>query len=320
MVLGKKAVVFTLIAILISVFLFLLYASEYTPKENSMLPVVKNRVRILDRFNENFVQYSSEAIDVSSFKAMKGMAEYAGAHGFFANFNSAFLECVKNGTLEGGIDSCPGMENGTLPYWLDQITNMSQDKLGINISYNLFSIWVTQQVPFQMQVSVNLHYEIEDIFAKVNRTITLNRLVNIEGLPDPLYEVWGSYNSLIKEAPTRDDQWNNDTLYFMVYNRTYRYHTDAPSFMTRFEGHLDNSSCCGIESMVNPTEALGAYQNKSFVDYLFWNDTAFCGGIPPQIVYTVSGAYPAYDPKFRLEPRHLAAYNIGSDKWVSGCS
>ncbi len=318
MVLGKKAVVFTLIAILISAFLFLLYASEYTPKENSLLPVVKNRVRILDRFNENFLQYSSEAMDISSFKAMSGMAAYADTHGFFANFESSFLECVKNGTLNSGLDPCPGMENSTLTYWLDQITNLSQSELGINISYALLSMQVTQPFPFQVKVSVNLHYNIEDIFARINRTITLNKLVSIEGLPDPLYAVLGSYNNSIKPTPTRDDKWDNDTLYWMIYNRTYRYHTDAPSFISRFEGVLINSSCCGIESMVNPDEALGDYQNKSFVDYLFWNNTAFCGGIPVQVVYTVT--YPAYGPKFRLEPRHLAAYNIASDKWVSGCS
>ncbi|MEK6963090.1 MAG: hypothetical protein AABX70_01590 [Nanoarchaeota archaeon] len=316
MVLGKKAVVFTLIAILISVFLFLVYANEYTPKENALLPVVKNRVRILDRFNENFLQYSLEAIDISSFKAMNGMVAYAESHGFFASFESSFLECVQNGTLEG--DPCPDMVNNTLPYWLDEITNRSRDKLGINVSYEILGIQTKQSVPFQVEVSLEMHYEIRDIFAIINRTLVLKRLVGIEGLSDPLYAVLGTYNNTIKATSTREDKWDNDTLYFMIYNRTYRYHTDAPSLISRFEGQLVNSSCCGVESMVNPNEALGFYQNKSFVDYLFWNSTAFCAGIPVQIVYKIN--YPSYDPKFRLEPHHLVAYNIGSEKWVSGCN
>lgn len=317
-VLNKKGVVFTLIALLISIFLFLLYASEYTPKEDSLLPVIENRIRILDRFNENFVQYSLEAMDVSSFKAMNGMSMYAESNGFFADFAASFSECLQNGTLNNGIDLCPDMENNTLPYWLNQITNMSRERLGINISYNVSGLQVKQPLPFDVEVSLSMHYEVEDIFARINRTIVLKRLVNVNGLSDPLYAVAGTYTNPILATPIRDDQWNNDTLYFMIYNRTYRHHTDAPSLINRFEGVLMNSSCCGIESMVHPGESIGEYENKSFVDYWFWNSTEFCGGIPPEAVYKVS--YAAYDPKFRLDAQHLAAYNISSDKWISACS
>ena len=142
--------------------------------------------------------------------------------------------------------------------------------------------------------------------------------MGIEGLQDPLYAVLGSYDNTITQSIIRDDRWNNDTLYFMIYNRTYRHHSDAPSLIQRFQGLFSNSSCCGVESMIHPDESIGDYQNKSFVDYLFWNNTAMCAGVPPVIVYKID--YPAYNPKFRLEPRHLIAYNISSTKWISGCN
>ena len=317
MVLNKKAVVFTLIAILITGLLFLLYAIEYSPKEDAMLPVVTNRIRILDRYNENFLKYTLEAIDVSSFKAMNGMAAFADTNGFFSAFEPAFVECVLLGTLNVGADICPDMENGTLPYWLNQTINLSQEKLGINVTYEILGLTVNQPLPFEVQVEISLHYEINDLFAKVNRTTTLKRLVRIEGLPDPLYLVSGTYNSTIQATSTRDNEWSSTTLLRMGQNHTYRFHTDAPSFLYRFVGNISNSSCCGIESMIDPDQSIGVFQNKSFVDYLFWNDTQMCGGIPPPTVYTIDD--PSFSPKFRLEPRHLAAYNISSDKWIGGC-
>ena len=316
MVLNRKGVVFTLIAILISGFLFILYATEYRPKENSLLPVITNRIRILDRHNENFVKYTLESMDISTYKAMNGMIAHIDDHGFFPDFESAFTECVQNGTLNDGVDVCPDMANGTLPYWLNETINISRNRLGFNVTYTIQGIRISQPLPFQVQVEVDLHYEVWDVFATINRTVSLRRLVSIEGLMDPLYVGSGTYNNSIAAAPTRDDAWNVGTLHLMIENRTYRHHTDAPSFLLRFEGSLLNSTCCGIESMIHPAE-VGAFDNRSFVDFLFWNETELCGGIPPQIVYKIDD--PRYDPKFRLEERHLVAYNISSDQWISGC-
>jgi len=62
-------------------------------------------------------------------------------------------------------------------------------------------------------------------------------------------------------------------------NMTYRYEPKAPSFLMRLQDDASNSTCCGIESFINPamvSEMGLSQESESYVDYCYFSPYETC--------------------------------------------
>ncbi len=91
----------------------------------------------------------------------------------------------------------------------------------------------------------------------------------------------------------------------MIKDRTYRHTEISPSFLMRLVNNTANSSCCGIESLVNGS--FGVY-DRSYVDYLFFNNQTICSDTDLYNYSSISDSVEA--DGFKLDIAHEDLYNV----------
>ena len=74
----------------------------------------------------------------------------------------------------------------------------------------------------------------------------------------------------------------------------------------RFTNTISSSSCCGIESLVNPNKISPSDQRESYVDYLFWSHR-FSNDCTQ--LYNINGLWDEFS-FFKLELDHVVRYNV----------
>ena len=85
--------------------------------------------------------------------------------------------------------------------------------------------------------------------------------------------------------------------------------------LMRFTNAITNSSCCGIESMVNPNKVNPSDQIESYADYHFWSHK-FANNCTQ--LYNITGLWDEFR-YFKLDFEHVARYNITAQDAVRTC-
>jgi hypothetical protein len=80
----------------------------------------------------------------------------------------------------------------------------------------------------------------------------------------------------------------------------------------RFYDDISASSCCGIESLVNPNNDVITGKDVSYVDYKYWSTTGNCND-PSYSIYSVTGISNNGFLNFKLDFDHVAKYNLLAD-------
>ncbi|MDP7244467.1 MAG: hypothetical protein QF568_03920, partial [Flavobacteriales bacterium] len=88
----------------------------------------------------------------------------------------------------------------------------------------------------------------------------------------------------------------------------------APSFLMRFYNDISASSCCGIESLVNPNNPSISNKDVSYVDYLYWSSVENCAN-PPYTLLRVDKIHTEF-PNFKFDLNHLAKYKLSADEQI----
>jgi hypothetical protein len=328
---NKKGVVFTILAIAIAVFFTLVFSARIEKPIDYKTEVLETRINVLSDYLNNFYDYAESAASVSGYSALKGIiTDLNDMKALGIYFNPNFEEQYTNCTLIGNLTSsekCPNMINKTITYYLDNIKDIVEDKLIIKSNYTINSINVTQVEPFSVELTLNISLDINDSYANLSDTRVIVSSVSIQGLLDPLYLIYGTYNQTIdrttipKSGGEVGAQWNYTDLQQLYNNHEYKQALNGISFINRIKGDLSPPpSYLGIESFVNLTNpgviaklAASPYpQNYSLVDYLFWTDnTRSCKNDIMQInndsIMNSSG-----NPtiKFQLDQDHMNTFVI----------
>lgn len=337
----KKGIFFTLIAITIMALFILIFTPQADVSLEKDEKSVAARISSIDNYvNDLQNRYLEDTLRASTYKAILSMIYYMNATGnYMADLDSAFYEVILNGTIidppgsgnHENIDSIIGrkiMENSTLSNWSDKITLIAMDALNVNTTIKVVNASVYQNKPWEIYSKIDLNLSVYSSVAQWNKSISVITAISIEDFLDPYYlvntrGVDASYANQIKESGLQFSQWNISHVREHLRNGTYVHwqDSDAPSFLMRFTNTISNSSCCGIESLVNPNKIAPSDQSESYADYLFWvhkfnkNCTQIFNITNP---LTEGGVWDEFR-FFKLDFNHVTRYNITSNDAVVNC-
>lgn len=289
MAVGKKAIVFTLMAIVISSVLVVSGGALRGQAQSQELNPEIIRVKIIDGLIGAFFSYANGALRTSTHAAFTELSIALGEQSDenfilyyedFDEFQTNLQRCTLGQTGEFPLEiggspigySCPG--NISFPALLDEFRLLVLDTMNANITYTLQSetFSVSEEIPFEAIVTLTIDVHVSDAFAEwdlPNQNITV--YVPLEGVQDPLTSKLAN-NALFADIvppgfepytfeKTNITQWNLTTTIEMLNAKTYRWQqvsTIAPSILDRYIGDLDNSTCCGVEAFIDGTHLTSA--------------------------------------------------------------
>jgi len=166
---------------------------------------------------------------------------------------------------------------------------------------------------------LSINFTVKSNVAEWRKTATVSTTMSIEDLHDPYYLVNTNkaYTNQVKKSSVEFDQWNIAKVREHLRNGTYVYwqNSEAPSFLMRFTNTITNSSCCGIESLVNPNKVSPSDQIESYVDYLFWTHR-YANNCTQ--LYNITGLWDEFK-FFKLDISHVVKYNTTAQDAMGSC-
>ena len=311
MAMNKKGMFFTVLAIAFIIVFIFAFTFKVGSRLTNQMQITEARVSSINEFILDLERDTERGLYISSYRALLAIEEYIVNQGEFVNdVNSAFQELLINGTLNGTTPSL--IESSTFTQWTSQVSSEG-DNFNLNINITPEEVSIAQKDPWNVEVSVDLNYFIEDEAqtSKWDYTKTINTTISIINFEDPLYVVnsLGRLTNTIQESPFEGNytyqitgDWYTDNFVEHINQSYYAENPNAPSFLMRFENNI-NASENGIESMVNLKKVsdfgLTVDTDASIVDYLYWNNDN-------------SGNYRVNDTVswIKLDLTHLSRYNL----------
>ncbi len=297
---NKKAVVFTIIAIMaVSVLLMYTRPISYVTLENR-IPVIKNRVMTInDFFRELSSSYTENVVKTASQRAIKSYIDYLNTDNFpakprgFASNLDDFLANVKalavNGTDKNQVNislapyNINYMEGYTVNHQLSQLKSVSKAYMMINTSVNISNLMFFQNNdtgPWRVGANYTVIVETNDSMASWNMTGDRSVDFDINGFEDP-YILLNTLGFAKMINATNFTLWNRTNFEKYINGSSYKAEQAGISFIARFYNDINGSDpCCGIETVLPKDDAFkldsGDYYNRSFVDYCYFNN--YCPG------------------------------------------
>jgi hypothetical protein len=301
---NKKAIFFTIIAIVLISLFIASFSLFYVMKDRSS---VNKRVDTMNNFIFSLNQDISRQGYISGYRALLSLQDYISSSGeYLDNAEESVREATVNGTVNGQISNL--MEGYTLPELNIRISDFAK-KMNLDATYTLKNVSIKQEDPWNIiiEIEIELYFEDKSQIASWNKTEKIISKIEIIDFEDPLYVI--NTNGFIANKIKMVDNFtfvegtNVSNLLRHVNKSAYIASELAPSFLDRLEGKLSPNPN-GIESLVYLPDlsAQGlTIKEKSVVDYIYFSDqnpTSFrISGMPDW---------------FRLDDEHLEKYGAGS--------
>jgi len=325
MSINKRGIFFTFIAITMMAVFILVFTPQADISLQKDTQAIGARISSIDNYiNELESSYFETALRATTYKTILSLIFYMNQTGsYITNLDSAFSEVVLNGTIDNvPIDTITGkeiMKNNTLANWSNKIIETSKEALNVNTTITIIDTSIFQTKPWNIDSSMRVNFTVKSNVAEWEKIAVITTTISIEGFHDPYYLVntAGTYTNQIKKSTVEFNQWNIAKVREHLRNGTYVHWQDydAPSFLMRFTNTTTNSSCCGIEFLVNPNKISPSDQRESYVDYLFWSHK-FANNCTQ--LYNITGLWDEFS-YFKLDLDHVARYNITAQDAVVTC-
>lgn len=329
---SKKGIFFTFIAVT----LMAIFIVVYTPQADITLQkdtqAVKVRIDVLDNYLKDLEKsYFETVAKATAYKTMLSLILYMNSTGkYVTNFDTAFAEVFMNGTINNvpidSITKAKIMDNATLSNWSKRIIETAKDTFNVNTSIQINNVTVNQTKPWNIDTKLSMNIAITSDVARWKReNVTVKTSISIEGFPDPYYLINtnGQYHNEIKKSSVEFNKWNISHAREHLRNGTYVHwqNSESPNFIMRFVNDTGNSTCCGIESFINPNKVSPSDQTESYVDYLFWahkykDQCSLLSNITNPA--TGQGLWDEFR-YFKLDSDHVIRYNITSEYTSAAC-
>jgi len=274
MVLNKKAVFFTLLAIAI-LSLFLISYSIYYASENRKS--INKRIETMNNLLFSLEKDLQRQVYIAGFRSIfifeKKITETGSP---ISDVNSSFQELFFNGTLYGIQEQL--MQDVRFSDIQNSLSNRAR-KINVEISLTEPKVYIIQENPWQIKIKLETQLFAKDRgeLAFWNKTEITSAFISIENFEDPLYMI--NTNGLVTNKINRTNYepfvsgTNVENLTKHLENSYYINSILAPSFLDRLEGKT-NANANGIESLVYlpKLSAQGiSIQDKSSVDYIYFS-------------------------------------------------
>ena len=310
---SKKGIFFTFAAIVLALVILVSATIYNDTRPEDKMQAVEIRINTMDSFVKEIDEGIEKVIFIVGSRSLLGLEDYMMKHGKFFNdaaaetpsLSSAFEEAFRNGSVNSewmGI-----MENTTFLNWTKKM-KIQANKTGIIMEFTVNDVAITQLQPWKVEIALDLEIEAKDAKKTASWSIekVFKRSINITGFTDPLYLVNnnGLVNNTIRITPVNPAE-SSSKLNTHLISSYYIEHTDAPSYLMRFENNLASSSK-GIESLVNSQKLIDKglpAKDRSAVDFIYYG---------AQATTNCKVKNPSYD-WFKLDnspnPNHKDFYN-----------
>ncbi len=280
--LGKKGVIFTILALLLSTIIIgLFFSFKDVPLDNNVQNV-QMRIKHINSYIEQVEEYVKDSTKSSAINALDfAINEMINRSAYYSDFDQGIDSCMRTGLMATPGNSeqlmaCP--EEAILQNNIQVIEDFAEEHLTIPSDINIEQVSLVQTSPWQITFIINYSVLVQDTYASWNSTKTTNQTISIIGLNDPTYWIvdptLSSYKYLntIKQAENQG-LWLEEPsiINFLTVNKIYFKYEQGPSFLNRLRGNMSNSTCCGIASVVPPLDSFYA-DELSHLDYIFWKN------------------------------------------------
>lgn|SRR3989338_4077352 len=313
---NKKGIFYTIAAIAITIVIILTYSAYSAYRLSDKMEVVQTRVETVNFFIKDVEIDIKKGVFIAGMRTLLSFNQFIAANGsFLDDVNERFNEAFLNGTVNKTQLSL--MKDSTFTDWANKIS-AEANKIDIKINYTINGIKINQSDPWSVDVGLNITLNISDKRGTSSwlRNRYLIKSIGIIGFEDPLYVVnsKGRVTSAIIQTNITQFVINGkaDNLLTHMNNSYYMAHNDTPSFLMRLQGDLGNSTCCGIESLVNlekfQKQGL-AIKDRSIVDYIYFGTKStvnFRVNNTPEW-FKIDGTLPAPGPS---KGEHLDVYQV----------
>ena len=289
MELNKKGIFFTFAAIALSIIIILSFNVYTDYRLNDQMGPIEIRIDTMNNFIKDLENDIGNAIFIAGFRSLLSLEDYMMDHDEFFNavdtptLANAFDEVFRLGTIQygTGTEKMLLMNNNTFLNWTDRM-KLQSTRTNIKLEFNIDSVTISQSDPWLVDIKVNLDIDIQDNKNTASWTINnkdytkkinITSLTGVKKFVDPLYLV--NNNGLVNNTitiTTVPDFSSSANLNTHLINSYYIEHSDAPSYLMRFENNLGSSSQ-GIESLVNSQKLIDkgvTTYDRSAVDYIYY--------------------------------------------------
>lgn len=331
-----KGVLFSIISVVISTFIVLLFWSSTASPITHTTSAVEARVEVLDHYLDTWDSYVEDATDITAREVLISLtsdipAQGVGSYAFYTEeqIENNISSCLLYGAYSfNSVSSVPCFSSGvnsSLLRKLDAFVNLTRDEVGIDMNYTLASaVTISDWAPFEIMLNFTLNYTVtDDVFATWNRSQRYAVVVNVEQLPDPLFAYYGdaymevdAAERFLYQYPKPRDLLALGDVEMLIANYSYVENVGmGPTYLQRLRGitsdsveAFDPDTRAGFETYVipeNTSTASGTWQNRSFAAHQVFSQTddLLCGNQTLKI----SGL--SYTT-FRLDPARLARLNF----------
>ena len=330
---NRKGIFFTFIALTMMAIFILIYSPQGDLSLQKDTQAARTRISAINNYVGSMeTDYLQTVLRASAYKSLLSLSLYINSTGKFPkNLDSVFYEIITNGTVDNvPIDSITNkkiMENNTLTDWNTKIISAANDAYNVNTAIWIKNVSIYQTDPWSVKSILIINFTVTSESAEWTDTnISILSQADIEGLYDPYYlgNTNGQYSNRIKRSSVSFDKWNISKVREHLRNGTYVHwsKSEAPSLLMRFTNDSTNSSCCGIESLVNPNLLNPSDQIQSYVDYLFFNSS-----LAGECTLLFNITNPAASKPglwdefkyFKLDSDHKGRYNISDIDTITAC-
>jgi hypothetical protein len=182
----RKAQVYSLIALLLSIPVMLFIAYYVTESQNikysSLEKVLADQIHEVEKSVENdYVQ----AMSISGKRAFLAASDFVISNGTYLDDSSQRMEeLMADGTLYGAEVMI--MHNNTLPEWADKIQNMD---IGFNVEVSYSNPAVTDGEGLDALLTTDLVINVSDRFGvgSIEKDVEKEAVISLIGLEDPIF-------------------------------------------------------------------------------------------------------------------------------------
>lgn len=225
MVLNRKGIFFSIISVLLSTFIILIFSSMLADTLDREAQVSSIKVRNINDIVQDLDLYAGAALDSSTFFSLEALIQNHVEEGAFSSSRYQLEQCLLNNSFVGrSLTNCADAKAG---YGLSLRNNVSgrQGVLneiedlypGLNTSYTLYNVSVDQTDAYIIQVNATVNIRIISKEAVWDRYMLISRNISLVGVRDPY--------------------WSNST-----FSRTIRWKPDASGFQFQASSLRNNYS------------------------------------------------------------------------------
>jgi len=313
MTLNKKGVFFTFLSITLVSIMIILYTGVPEITVYKSEKSAESEFKAFNAFTKEINDvYINRALNAHTNLAVRTMLEKVNSTNMkIDDLDKTYRELMFNSTIN---DVQQPLMKTNLTGWSRTLSNISWETLKIKTNITFYDVRIFQADPWHITVNANASIRTEKGKMQYMINDTYSTDISIIGLKDPIYLFNHTINRIyprrtITGWAATTPTWDEETALDMIRDRTYRHTEVSPSFLMRLVNDTSNSSCCGIESLINGS--FGDF-DRSYVDYLFFNQTPFCAGSGLYNYSGITDTIEAYG--FKLDCAHEKLYNLSDDQ------